>query len=382
MRRLAVVLGIILGMGCVPAMAQDAPGITLKASRSKITYLQQVRVSGAISPAAADQPVEIVDQDGRVRARLTTDDQGRFATRLQPKANSTLRAQWVGAPSDAVVVKVRPLVGVRLGRVRLFGHSRVRGTVKPVHEGGRVTVTLRRNGRRFTSRTLRLTDGTSFSGLFGIKKPGSFRAVASFKDDDHLRASDWSTTRSTVLPRLSVGSTGAYVGVLERRLDALGYLLKGVDRTYDVRTSDAVIAFNKVNRRSRLGSVDESTWAALASPKVPQPKFAKPGFHIEVDQTKQVLYFVKKKRVTRIVHVSTGAGAATRDGTFTFHRRLGGTSGGGLYYPTYFDGLRAIHGWPDVPTYNASHGCVRVPMWAAQWIYNRLELGDKINIYH
>jgi lipoprotein-anchoring transpeptidase ErfK/SrfK len=60
---------------------------------------------------------------------------------------------------------------------------------------------------------------------------------------------------------------------------------------------------------------------------------------------------------------------------------VNGTSGGGLYYPTYFDGLRAIHGWSSVPTYNASHGCVRVPMWAAKWAFDTVELGDEIRVY-
>jgi hypothetical protein len=105
-------------------------------------------------------------------------------------------------------------------------------------------------------------------------------------------------------------------------------------------------------------------------------------YHIEVDQTKQVLYRVKRGRVVSILHVSTGAGGGTHDGLFTFHRRVDGYSPNRLYYPVYFDGLRAIHGWPEVPTYPASHGCVRVPMWVAKWIAARVDIGHKILIYH
>jgi lipoprotein-anchoring transpeptidase ErfK/SrfK len=37
-----------------------------------------------------------------------------------------------------------------------------------------------------------------------------------------------------------------------------------------------------------------------------------------------------------------------------------------LYYPSYlFDGV-AIHGNPAVPTRPASHGCIRIPMFAAK----------------
>jgi lipoprotein-anchoring transpeptidase ErfK/SrfK len=184
------------------------------------------------------------------------------------------------------------------------------------------------------------------------------------------------------LPSLSVGSSGRQVGLLERRLTALGYHLGGPDRRFDVRTADALIAFNKVQGRARVGYVDRATWAALARPRPPQARDRRRGFHIEVDQTRQVLYVVRGGRVQKVLHVSTGAGGATRDGRFSFHRKLAGYSPNRLYYPSYFDGLRAIHGWPEVPTYNASHGCVRVPMWAARWIYAKIEVGDQILIYH
>jgi hypothetical protein len=128
--------------------------------------------------------------------------------------------------------------------------------------------------------------------------------------------------------------------------------------------------------------VDEGTWYALATPKKARPVSKKPNFHIEVDQTKQVLYMVKGGKVQSILHVSTGAGAATRDGVFHVYRKLAGTSGGGLYYPSYFDGLRALHGWSSVPTYNASHGCVRLPMWSAQWVFGKADIGTEVRIYH
>ena len=53
-----------------------------------------------------------------------------------------------------------------------------------------------------------------------------------------------------------------------------------------------------------------------------------------------------------------------------------------LYWPSYFDGGRAIHGWEDVPTYNASHGCIRFPFWNAIWIYHQAVMGTIVRIYH
>jgi lipoprotein-anchoring transpeptidase ErfK/SrfK len=95
-----------------------------------------------------------------------------------------------------------------------------------------------------------------------------------------------------------------------------------------------------------------------------------------------VIFVVKNGKVRNILHTSTGAGGATRDGTFTFYRQVYGYSPNRLYYPSYFDGLRAIHGWPEVPTYAASHGCARVPMWSATWIQKKAAIGERIYVYH
>ena len=356
--------------------------ITLRASRSVLTYRQSVTLSGSIDPAMEGETISIVDEDGRTRATATTDRRGRYSVKMHPSANTTLTARWLLAISRPVGIKVRPIVNVHLGRVLLFGRTPVSGRVAPRHSNDPITVKLLRNGKVVRTQRVRLNRRSQFKTTFSIKKPGRYRSRAVFDDADHIAGIDRTVTRSTALPSLSIGSDGAYVARLERRLVELGYHLEGVDSSYDRRTYDAIIAFNKVQGRSRVGSVSESTWRALAEPKIPRPRYKNPNFHIEVDQTKQVLYVVKDNRITDILHVSTGAGGATRNGTFTFHREVNGYSGGGLYYPTYFDGLRAIHGWPEVPTYNASHGCVRVPMWAAKWAFDLVELGDKIRIYY
>jgi lipoprotein-anchoring transpeptidase ErfK/SrfK len=128
--------------------------------------------------------------------------------------------------------------------------------------------------------------------------------------------------------------------------------------------------------------VDPAVWRALAGPRVPRPRLDIRRFHIEVDQTRQVLYTVEDRVVTNVIHISTGAGGATHDGSFHVYRKLAGFSPNHLYYPSYFDGLRAIHGWTEVPTYPASHGCVRVPYWHAQWIFGLANVGTRISIYH
>ncbi len=223
----------------------------------------------------------------------------------------------------------------------------------------------------------------NFSARLEIPEPGHYRARASFKAGDLQRGTDSSDADVTPLPRLSSGAHGTFVRLLESRLVELDYRLAGPrDGAYDLRTADAVVAFHKVQGMARTFVVTSTTWRRLADPIVPRPRRTWRGFHVEVDQTRQVLYMVRDGDVVDILHVSTGAGDATRDGTFRVHRKLAGYSPNRLYYPSYFDGLRALHGWTEVPTYPASHGCVRIPYWNAKWIYARVDYGDRVVVYH
>ena len=366
----------------VPAVAQETPGVTLKASPKIMRFGKSAQLSGAVTPAAPGETVNIVDEDAQILATATTDEQGRYTVRYAPRANVTVRAQWAAAFSEPVPLKVIPLLETKLGPVKVFGKGRVRGHLTPAHSDGRVLYAVKKGGKLVRRGSMPLKNGRWFSTRVPIKKPGTYRVLVRFDDADHAPVAALTQSRTTKLPNLGVGSKGPMVKVLEKRLRSLGYHINGVNRRYDYRTSDAMIAFNKVQARARTGSVDESTWYALGSPKRPRPQSRKPKFHIEVDQTKQVLYMVKDGKVKSILHVSTGAGAATRDGVWHVYRKLAGYSGGGLYYPSYFDGLRALHGWSSVPTYNASHGCVRLPMWSAQWVYGKADIGTEVRIYH
>jgi lipoprotein-anchoring transpeptidase ErfK/SrfK len=34
-----------------------------------------------------------------------------------------------------------------------------------------------------------------------------------------------------------------------------------------------------------------------------------------------------------------------------------------------------------VPTYAASHGCVRIPIWIADWLYQQSTVGEPVYVY-
>ena len=78
--------------------------------------------------------------------------------------------------------------------------------------------------------------------------------------------------------------------------------------------------------------------------------------------------------------VSTGATGNTPLGEWHVYRKVGGFDWV-LYYPSYFLRGFAVHGYPDVPPYPASHGCVRIPMWIAPTVYAQIAYGSAVYVY-
>ena len=385
MRKTAVsaLAGVLLGaMLSGTAAAQETPTVSLTASPAKVVYGASVTLSGQIAPATEGETVEILDAAGALVATLTTDAAGAFTTTFVPDRNRTLHAAWQTTVSEPVTIRVRAIVSARMSAVRLFDEIQVRGTVRPAMPGKRVEVTLLRSGRAVETVWAQVGSAGGFEASIRVMEPGTYRARATFSAASHLPDAAVTEADATPLPDLHVGSRGTFVRLLEERLAELHYRIEPVDRRYDYRTGDAVLAFRKVQGMARVFTVDPAVWRALAGPRVPRPRLDIRRFHIEVDQTRQVLYTVEGGVVTNVIHVSTGAGGATHDGSFHVYRKLAGYSPHHLYYPSYFEGDRAIHGWTEVPTYPASHGCVRVPYWHAQWIFGLADIGTRVTIYH
>ena len=49
-----------------------------------------------------------------------------------------------------------------------------------------------------------------------------------------------------------------------------------------------------------------------------------------------------------------------------------------LPWASYVVGGDAIHSYPDVPGYPASHGCIRVPAPEARWVYHKAQIGTRV----
>ncbi len=171
---------------------------------------------------------------------------------------------------------------------------------------------------------------------------------------------------------------------VEQRLSDLSYRPGPVDGVIDTKTRGAVIAFQKWEGMTRNGDLTVAVLDRLSSASRPRP--ARTGTTnpwIEVNKTKQVLLYCKNGAVVWTLPVSTGSasvGIATPSGTFKVTRKTLETSP--RYKPLYISTtLLAIHGYPSVPTYPASHGCVRTNIWDQDELWPLIAVGTAVYIY-
>jgi lipoprotein-anchoring transpeptidase ErfK/SrfK len=106
------------------------------------------------------------------------------------------------------------------------------------------------------------------------------------------------------------------------------------------------------------------------------------GRHVEADISRQVLALIDGGEVAATYHTSSGAPATpTIIGSFRVYRKDPGTNALGMYKSSYFIRGYAIHGYVDVPAFNASHGCLRVALPDAPQIYDWVQMGDRVITY-
>lgn len=189
--------------------------------------------------------------------------------------------------------------------------------------------------------------------------------------------------------------TRALIIEAQQRLSDLGYWAGGIDGKWGESSRHALVAFQKVEQRKRTGRLTIDELAALRNAARPVPREANVA-HIEVDLDRQVLFMVEASgTVSKILPVSTGNGksfkiegetdiAVTPVGRFRVYRKLEGwrkSKLGLLYYPNYILGGIAIHGNPSVPAQPASHGCIRIPMFASEEFSRLASIGTQVIVY-
>ena len=196
----------------------------------------------------------------------------------------------------------------------------------------------------------------------------------------------------TRLPHTSL--TRALTREAERRLSDMGYWTGSLDGLFDPATQSSLIAFQKWEGRPITGQLTLDELEAIrtsTSPKAREPGYA----HVEVDVDRQVLLMIKEDGRARVLPISSGNDkpfmdegqasiAHTPRGRFLVYDKVVGWEKGqfsAMYYSNYISGGVAIHGYHSVPSQPASHGCIRIPNFAAHEVSKLMPIGTIVLVY-
>jgi L,D-transpeptidase catalytic domain len=264
-----------------------------------------------------------------------------------------------------------------------LAHQKVRitGLVRDYRPGQVLSVRVLVGRKRYVS-VRRTVQPVGTRGRFTLE----FKAHRLGKLRAHARGAGLSAqSRSVDVIRRSAGSgqRGLHVIFLQNRLRDLRYLV-GRTGVYDGATSRAVLAYRKVNGMERRYSANRTIFERLARKRGKfRVKYPRHGKHVEADLSRQVLALTDSKgKLFRVLVTASGTAATpTVRGSFRIYSKTPGVNSLGMVHSMYFFRGYAIHGYPSVPTGPASHGCLRIPIPNARFLFRWADYGDRVDVY-
>jgi L,D-transpeptidase-like protein len=351
----------------MPAVTRRASIAVLVAAAATATGTLPALAAGENSPTSA------------AHSATTTTEESQSA---QPP-NPAYRTQAAKRRHLSVYVQ-----GLRGGKVKVGKRARAVGYVRPFQPGQHVSVKLVRRGHVIKARNPKVgrVRGQRNVGRYRFRtpeliKPAKYRIVARRRFQQRT-ATARSRRFGIKFPDLDPGDRNSTVRIFNRVLEREGYRSSNGKR-YGNGTGLAVMAFRKTNGMSRTFDANRRIFKRLADGRGGfHLKYPGAGKHVEVDISRQVMVLANHRKPQHTIHVSTGAPATpTIRGHFRFYSRQPGYNSHGMYYSVYFRGGYATHGYNSVPTYPASHGCVRNPPSQSVFIYDWVQLGMSIYVY-
>jgi len=362
-----------------------ATTITCELSPATVIFGDAVTVSGVVTPAVAGQEVAIALAGVRA-ASAVTDASGAYSATITPRRGGDVVARLLegGVPSAAQRLTVKPKVTLTHGTAIPFLSLQFVVKVEPSTYGGTISAVVVHRGARVATVKAAVRGGRAVLQvpLRGVDK---FVVTLSLPAADGFAARNLETTVRAKGERVATGSSGARVRGLLTALSRLQIRVPYIGMTFNSQCADAVMAFQKAYRLPRTYVFDGDDWRQLDGAEPVKPRFSGPSTHIEVDKGRQILMVVKNGAVYGLIAVSTGATGNTPEGSFHIQQRHPYTTsgyGGILFRTMGFVGDFAIHGYAPVPPYPASHGCIREPMWVADWTYGQSWVGERLYVYH
>lgn len=363
--------------------------LTLEPPAAPAADNKPIVLRGSVTPAQPGIEIALQRAEGAGKALVTTttEPDGSFSEQLSLKQPTTVIARAIasGALSGAVTLALRPKLTVKVGKVAAFTDATTKLTVDPHGATGTATITVKRNGKTVQTTRTKLRKGRG-SAKIVAPGPGAYVVLLEFDAPNGFAAASANTTARATTRVLKLGWKGRDVAGLIRKIASLKFHAPDATQAFNASLHDSVIAFQKVAGLPRTGVMGKADWVALTRARPVTPTQSGPANRIEVDKTRQILIKVRGGKVAGVLPVSTGATGNTPKGVHNIRWKAPTTTtwlGPGILYRTltFFGNAFAIHGRKSVPAYAASAGCVRVPIWTADWLYDRSPVGETVIVH-
>jgi peptidoglycan hydrolase-like protein with peptidoglycan-binding domain len=315
-----------------------------------------------------------------------------WAWAQSPQAPSPAQVPSAAPAAPSAVAGRLALVVQRAGGSPLFAlvgrRIVVRGIVSPYVGGQAVKVGLYVDGREVRAASVAVAAVGNGEGQFHVDFTGARAGLVQARATHDATAQQGAfSARSQgvrfVNPNLGEGAQGQSVRVLQSELDTLHYAVP-LTGSFEEGTGRALIAYRKMTGLERIPYAGRQVFEELARGAGRfHVRYPGDGRHVEADLSKQVLAEIEPRgRVRTIYEMSSGKPSTpTVLGRFQVYEKTPGENSEGMVDSNYFIRGYAIHGYAEVPTYAASHGCLRVPIPDAPAIYAWVGLGTRVDVY-
>jgi lipoprotein-anchoring transpeptidase ErfK/SrfK len=269
------------------------------------------------------------------------------------------------------------------------GRVVIRGIVIPYVGNQKVKLSVYRDGRKLAVQTVSVIAIGNGAGQFHVSLSSASSGsvvvqAAHYATPEQAAFSGHSEAVHFVSPDLHEGDSGPSVRLLQSELNAMHFVVP-LNGVFDEATGRAVIAYRKMTGLERVTSTNLTVFKKLEEGAGTfHVRYPQDGRHVEGDLTRQVLAEIEPGgRVRALYTMSSGKPSTpTVIGRFTVYSKTPGTNSEGMVDSNYFIRGYAIHGYAEVPTYAASHGCLRIPIPDAASVYAWVREGTPVDVYN
>lgn len=265
----------------------------------------------------------------------------------------------------------------------------LRGLVMPYVAGQSVTVGFYLDRRQVGTDVVGVRPASGGAGEFEVSFTSHYAGLLEARAAHSATAQQAAFSGRSQAVRyvhadLGPGARGQSVRLLQSELDVLHYAVP-LTGSFDEGTEQALIAYRKMTGLPRIPYAGTRVFELLGRRAGSfHVRYPRDGRHVEADLTRQVLAEIEPGgRVRKIYTTSSGKPSTpTVIGRFQVYEKTPGENSEGMVDSNYFIRGYAIHGYAEVPTYAASHGCLRVPIPDAPAIYAWVRVGTPVDVYN